>query len=84
MDPSPIEFLDPQQAKRVADVQTDAPSNVGLFRRVYAGRAPPRAAIKAFCLECCWMNRADITRCKATACPLHRLRPYQNEVARCP
>ena len=44
-----------------------------------AGRASPRAAIKAFCLECVGWQRAEVTRCTAPACPLWSYRPFRKE-----
>lgn len=72
-------FADPKIARRLASVQADAPSKLRTFRRVYAGTASPRLCIKAFCLECCWMDVPAIRDCTATACTLHRLRPYQRD-----
>lgn len=67
----------PRQAKRLAAVAQDAPSKLGIFKRVYAGKANMRLCIKAFCLECVWMDTTAIRDCTATACPLWRRRPYQ-------
>jgi len=65
------------QAKRLAAIAQDAPSKSGIFERVYAGKASMRLCIKAFCLECVWMDILAIRECTATACPLWRRRPYQ-------
>lgn len=70
------------QAKRLAAVAQDAPSKLGIFKRVYAGKATMRLCIKAFCLECAWMDLAAIRDCTATACPLWRRRPYQDPCRR--
>ena len=49
----------------------------GILKRAYSGDAPPRGAIKAFCLQCVGYNRQDVAGCTAFACPLHKYRPYQ-------
>ena len=47
----------------------------GLYRRAASGKASPRAAIKAFCLECtCW-QREGIEKCTSPAYPLFSYRP---------
>ena len=43
--------------------------------RCFAKKASPRAAIKAFCLECMGYDRAGVTECTAYACPLWEYRP---------
>ena len=75
------EFGDPKIAKRLAAVREDRISVLGLFRRIYAGKASARECIKGFCLECSWMDEIAIRECTATACPLHRRRPYQKTKA---
>lgn len=50
-----------------------------LLARCYAGKCSPRAAVKAFCQECCGYEREAITGCMAYGCPLWNLRPYQKE-----
>lgn len=71
--------LDPRKAFRLRQVESDAPSRAGLFRKLYSSpqRVSPRQAIKAFCLECVWMETTAIQTCTATACPLWPFRPYQ-------
>jgi hypothetical protein len=71
------EFSDPKRALMIQQVSEDAPSKAGIFRRVYGGRATPRQAIKAQCLQCCWMDEAAIRECKSTECPLWDFRPFQ-------
>lgn len=71
------EFSDLKQAGMMRQVSEDAPSKAGIFRRVYGGKATPRMAIKAHCLECCWMDEAAIRECTATECPLWSFRPYR-------
>lgn len=71
------QFSDPKRARRLRDISSDAPSKLALFRRVYEGHASPREIIKAFCLQCMWMNEEDIRTCQATDCPHWNVRPYQ-------
>ena len=71
------QFDDEKRALMYRQVSEDAPGKAGAFRRVYEGKASPRQAIKAKCLECCWLDEAAIRECTATACPLWRFRPYQ-------
>ena len=71
------EFSDPGRARMMRQVSEDRSSAVSLFLRVYARQASPREAIKAKCLECCWMEEGTIRECTATECPLWSFRPYQ-------
>ena len=75
------ENIDAKRALMLQQVSTDAPGKLGLFSRVYAGKASPRLAIKAQCVHCCWMDVAAIRECTDTACPLWNLRPYQTDNA---
>ena len=63
-----------KQAKRLSAM----PSSLRpLFVRAYAKNCSPRAAVKAFCIECQGYDRAAVTACTAYACPLWRFRPFQ-------
>lgn len=73
------ENQDPKRVRMMRQVSEDAPSKLGIFRSVYASTASPRQAIKAKCLECCWMDVVGIRECTATACPLWGFRPYQQK-----
>ncbi len=70
-----------KRAERVADIAEDAPRFVKLFLRVYSGKASPREAIRAHCLECIGFEVAAVKDCGAPACPLYEYRPYQEERA---
>ena len=70
-------FSDPGRARMIKQVREDAPSRVGVFLRAYNGSASPREAIRAKCLECCWLQEIAIRECPSTACPLWGFRPYQ-------
>jgi hypothetical protein len=48
-----------------------------LLARCWTKKASPRAAVRAFCQECCGYDRAMIADCTAWACPLFEYRPYQ-------
>ena len=64
------------QTERLAQVP---PMYRTLFQRVYAGQIGRAAQVKAKCLDCTCYQRVEITNCQATACPLHAIRPYQND-----
>jgi len=69
-------------AAKVASVRekrlSTAPESVkGLLRRVFAGKQPRSACIKAFCLECQGFDREAITYCDCYACPLWNVRPFR-------
>jgi hypothetical protein len=42
-----------------------------------SGKASPRAAIRAHCLECVGWEREEVPACTAVACPLYLYRPFQ-------
>ena len=57
----------------------DAPESCqGVLTKSYEGIASPRAAIKAFCLQCVGYKREDVASCGALACPLHQYRPFRD------
>ena len=49
------------------------------YLAVVSGKASPRNAIKAFCIECYGYQRKEVTNCSAIECPLNPYRPYQKE-----
>ncbi len=55
----------------------------GIYEKNYlaavSGKASPRNAIKAFCIECYGYQRKEVTSCSAIECPLNLYRPYQKE-----
>jgi len=73
---NPVEKMAFKRARRLATMPA---AYRKLFERCWAGKVSPRAAIKCQCLECIGFERAAITGCTAYACPLWRLRPYQNK-----
>ena len=70
--------LDPSRRSSVENrlAQTPPKSRLGYLAAV-EGRASPRAAIKAFCLECVGWQRSEVTACTALACPLWAYRPFR-------
>ena len=52
-----------------------------IYRKNYlaavSGKATPRNAIKAFCIECQGYQRKEVTNCKVIDCPLNLYRPYR-------
>lgn len=53
----------------------------GIYRNNYlsavSGKASPRNAIKAFCIECMGYVRAEVSKCSTIDCPLNMYRPYK-------
>jgi hypothetical protein len=49
----------------------------GIYDRAVKGRSL-RSAVNAQCLECCCWQRREIALCSDAGCPLHRVRPYQD------
>ena len=50
------------------------------YLKATRGKASPRVAIKAFCAECVGWDRAEVTRCTDTVCPLWMYRPFRRGV----
>ena len=52
----------------------------GIYKTGYlaavSGKASPRNAIKAFCIECMGYIRSEVTKCETIDCPLNLYRPY--------
>ena len=71
-----------KRANRLKAVAKDSPRYVALYRRVYAGTASPRQAIKCFCVDCCG-SMDEIKTCTAPACPLFSYRPYRPQTNAC-
>jgi len=62
--------------KRIAEAPE---STQGILTRTYAGKSSPRAAIKAFCMQCVGYSRDDVRNCSAFGCPLHKYRPFKSD-----
>ena len=61
------------------ELEATTPMYRGVMVKAYEGKASPRAAIKAKCLECCSYERETIKSCTCFSCPLWLYRPYQSE-----
>ncbi len=48
----------------------------GIYQRATEGKSL-RAAINAFCLQCCAYQRKEVTLCTALSCALWAVRPYR-------
>ncbi len=66
---------DPKRAALLKAIAEDHPRDLPFFRAAFEGKSRAKA-IKAKCLECCWLDHAAIHECTATECPLHSHRPY--------
>lgn len=77
----PLSLSEKIATKRAGRLATMPRAHRKLFERVWDGKASPRAAIKAQCLECVGYERAAITGCTAYACSLWHFRPYKNQPA---
>ena len=73
--------MDAKRLQMLKQVERDGPSNLTAFRRAYSIKSFA-ASVKAFCLECLWMDRQAIRGCTVTNCPLWNVRPYQGGKAR--
>ena len=65
--------LRPEAAKHL---ETAPPSAKSTLERAYEGKAPPRAAIKAFCLFCTGFSREAVKDCTGYTCPFWQYRPF--------
>ncbi len=81
-----LSVLEPKKRAMVEKRAADVPISArGGYVRSALGEASPRQAIKAFCLECVYWIRSEVTQCTALACPLYEYRPFaakriENEV----
>ena len=48
----------------------------GIYDRAMSGKSR-KAAIRAFCLECCGWERNEVALCTDPGCPLFPYRPYK-------
>lgn len=75
-----VSRLDPARRPFVERRLSQMPNHCrNTYLRAIGGRSP-RAAIKAFCLECVGWQRAEVVRCTAPACPLWSYRPFRKEL----
>lgn len=70
------DFQTRKRAERIESMAKEGHRFVKLFKRVYSGKASPRQAIRAHCLDCVCFDIDAIRNCTAPACPLYGYRPY--------
>lgn len=70
----PHETPDQIRHRRIATAPVSAR---GCLNRALDGKASPRTAIKAQCLECVGFDRTAVTECTAFGCPLWHYRPFR-------
>ena len=58
------------------------PMYAGTLEKALSGKASPRAAIKAMCLQCTGYSRQEIIDCAIAGCPLHAYRPFTGKRVR--
>lgn len=50
------------------------------YDKAMTGKSP-KAAMKAFCLECVVWQREEVKKCTSPTCPLYPYRPYKESKA---
>lgn len=68
---TPTSLSEKIAAKRAGRLATAPMSAQGPLKRSWSKKCAPRAAIKAFCLECLGFDRPAITQCTGYSCPLY-------------
>ncbi len=62
-------------------ITSKADNMPNIYRKSYlsavSGKATPRNAIKAFCIECMNYVKSEVTKCDTIDCPLNLYRPYR-------
>ena len=66
------------QKETLERVRMYCPSAVNVFLKAFSKRSMA-AAVKAKCIECTNLQKAEVTRCTISGCPLWRYRPYQRD-----
>ncbi len=68
---------DPARESAITERLSEMPESCrATYLKAARGKASPRVAIKAFCMECvCW-DREEVRLCTAPACPLWMYRPF--------
>ena len=78
-----VNLTETETRKRKMSITKKADKMPGIYRKNYLavveGKASPRNAIKAFCIECQGYQRKEVTKCNVIDCPLNLFRPYQKE-----
>ena len=70
--------LTAEQKKELQEVSEYLPSALKVFSQAYSGFSKA-SGIKAKCIECCNLDKAEVSRCNISGCPLWRYRPYQRK-----
>ena len=64
-----------EQPKQISKRRAQIPRHyLATYDRAMAGKSR-KAAMRAFCLECCGWEIREVFRCSDLACPLHPYRP---------
>ena len=64
---------------KIAERRTEIPRRYrGVYDKAVQGKSR-KAAMRAFCLECCGWIAQEVRRCTDQACPFHRYRPHQKK-----
>lgn len=72
-----LSVLDPKKRAMVEKRAKETPKSARLgYLRAATGESSPRQAIKAFCLECVYWIRSEVSMCTARGCPLYEYRPF--------
>lgn len=69
----------PRSVSRLERIRKDNPSRLGLFQRVYGGKANKSQCIKAFCLDCMGFDSVAVRECGDRLCPIWSHRPFQTK-----
>ena len=73
--------LNEAQKAMLVQIEEDGPSCVKTFEKAYTGNSR-RLAMRAMCLQCCWLDRQAVAECQSTICPLWKFRPFQNKLVK--
>lgn len=66
-----------EREQRIAEHKQQIPRAYrGIYQRAIEGKSL-RAAVNAFCLQCCAYQRKEVTLCTALDCPMWIVRPYR-------
>lgn len=72
------EYIKNKRDLMLEQIDKDKPTKTSFFIKAYAKKSKS-SAIKAKCLECCWLDEDAITNCSAPECPLWSFRPYSKD-----
>ena len=69
--------LTPEQEDLIGRLGAEKNLYTPLFSRVYSGKASPRQAIRAKCMDCSNWQRAEVRFCTVSDCALWPYRPFR-------